>query len=179
MRYMSAAGDGGGRWPEWGRRIAAVPNSPAAPAVAGAVLGVAAVSEAIARGSSTGMNMISLVGVGALAASTTVPLAFLGPVAAAVAICAASVLSLATVQALTVAGLGAQLIVLYRLGRNGASRNRASQSSASRSRPSQNRHWRNAGPLDAVQLLAPALAVPFLMLALAGVRRGRAGEPVP
>jgi signal transduction histidine kinase len=155
---MGTAGERGGGWPERARRIAAVPDSPYAPAVAGALLGLAALTEAIARGADTGMSAVSLVGVGALAESTTVPLAFLGPVAAAVAICAASVLSLAAFQTLTVAGLAAQLIVLFRLGRSGASRN----------------GQRNEAAWDAAQFLAPALAVPFLVLALAGT--GRAGS---
>ena len=68
------------------------------------------------------------------------PLGLLRPAAAAMAISPASVLSLAVFHTLTVAGLGAQLIVLYRLGRNGA------------------------------QLPATGLAVPFLVLALAGPR---------
>ena len=87
------------------------------------------------------------------------PLAFLGPAAAAVAICAASVLSLAAFQTLTVAGLVALLIALYRLGRSGAARSSNRRTEAS---------W------DAAQFLAPALAVPFLVLALAGA--GRAGS---
>src|SRR5208282_3079896 len=156
MIDMGTSGDRGGGWPERGRRFAA---SPHAPAVAGALLGLAAMSEAIARGASTGMSVAGLVGVCALAASTTVPLAFLGPVAAAVAICAASVLSLAAFQTLTVAGLAALLIVLYRLGRSGAAW------SGSR---------RTEAPWGAAQFLAPALAVPFLVLALAGP--GRAGS---
>ena len=139
-----------------GRRFAA---SPHAPAVAGAVLGLAAMTEAIARGAGTEMSAAGLVGVCALAASTTVPLAFLGPVAAAVAICAASVLSLAAFQTLTVAGLAALLIVLYRLGRSGAAWSGSRRTEASR---------------GAAQFLAPALAVPFLVLALAGP--GRAGS---
>ena len=116
-------------------------------------------TEAVARGADTGMSAVGLVGVCALAASTTVPLAFLGPVAAAVAICAASVLSLAAFQTLTVAGLAALLIVLYRLGRSGAARSSSRRTEAS---------W------DAAQFLAPALAVPFLVLALADT--GRAGS---
>jgi signal transduction histidine kinase len=150
MIYMGAAGDRGGGWPRWARRIAAVPDGPHAPAVAGAVLALAAMTEAIARGAGTGMSVADLVGVSALAASTTVPLAFLGPVAAAVAISAANALSVAAFGTLTVAGLAAQLIVLYRLGCS-----------------------RNAGPWDAAQFLAPALALPFLVLALAGT--GHAG----
>jgi signal transduction histidine kinase len=136
MKDMGTAGDRSGRWRDRGRRFAA---SPRAPAAAGALLGLAAMSEAIARGAGTGMSVVGLVGVCALAASTTVPLAFIGPVAAAVAICVASVLSLAAFQTLTVAGLAALLIALYQLGRNSAR----------------------------AQWLAPALAVPFLVLALA------------
>ncbi len=147
---MGAAGDRGGGWPQWARQIAAVPGAPHAPAVAGAMLALAAMTEAIARGVGAGMSVAGLVGVGALAASTTVPLAFLGPVAAAVAISAASSLSLAAFGTLTVAGLVAQLIVLYRLGRNGVSLR------------------------DGAQFLAPALALPFLVLALAGA--GNAGS---
>ena len=156
MVDMSTVGDPGGGWPERGRRFAA---SPHAPAVAGAVLGLAAMTEAIARGAGAEMSAAGLVGVCALAASTTVPLAFLGPVAAAVAICAASVLSLAAFQTLTVAGLAALLIALYRLGRSGAAWSGSRRTEAS---------W------GAAQFLAPALAVPFLVLALAGP--GRAGS---
>ena len=157
MIYMDAAGDRGG-WPRWTRRMAEVPDSPHAPAVAGALLALAAMTEAIARGAATGMSVADLVGIAALAASTTLPLAFLGPLAAAVAICAASTLSLAAFGTLTVAGLAATLIVLYRLGRNGVSRNDRSRTVSS---------W------DPVQFLAPALALPFLILALADT--GQAG----
>jgi signal transduction histidine kinase len=152
----TAAGDRGGGWPEKGRRFA---TSPHAPAVAGVLLGLAAMTEAIVRGASTGMSMVGLVGVCALAAGTTVPLAFLGPVAAAVAICAASVLSIAALQTLTVAGLAALLIALYRLGRSGATWSGSRRTEAS---------W------GAAKFLAPALAAPFLVLALADT--GRAGS---
>jgi len=151
MIYMGAAGDRGGRWPWWTQRIAAIPDAPHAPAVAGALLALAAMTEATTRGAVAGMSVAGLATVGALAASTTVPLAFLGPVAAAVTICAANVLSLAAFGTLTVAGLAAQLIAGYRLGRS-----------------------RTAGPRDAAQFLAPALALPFLVLALAGT--GGAGS---
>ena len=139
-----------------GRRIAA---SPAAPAVAGALLGLAALAEAIARGAGTPVSVVSLVGVSTLALFTTVPLAFLGPTAAAIAICAASVLSVAAFQTLTVAGLVALLIALYRLGRSGAAWSSSRRTEAS---------W------GAAQFLAPALAAPFLVLALADT--GRAGS---
>ena len=125
----------------------------------GPLLALAAMTEAIARGAGTGVSVADLVGMGALAASTTVPLAFLGPVAAAVAICAASTLSLTAFGTLTVAGLAAMLIVLYRLGRNGVSRNDRSRTVSS---------W------DPGRFLAPVLALPFLILALAGT--GHAGS---
>ena len=157
---MGTAVDRGGGWPERGRRFAA---SGRAPAVAGGLLGLAALTEAILRGAGAEMSVVDLVGVCALAASTTVPLAFLGPVAAAVAVCAASVLSLAAFQTLTVAGLAAQLIVLYRLGRSGAARSTAPRSGVSRSGGR-----RTEASWDAAQFLAPALAVSFLVLALAG-----------
>jgi len=157
MIYMGTAGDRGSGWLERGRRIAA---SPAAPAVAGALLGLAAITETIARDAGTRISVASLVGLSALALFTTVPLAFLGPAAAAVAICAANVLSVAAFQTLTVAGLIAQLIALYRLGRSGASGSEAR---------------RNEAPWDAPQFLAPALAVSFLVLALAYPRAGEEG----
>jgi signal transduction histidine kinase len=68
-----------------------------------------------------------------------------------VTISAANALSLAAFGTLTVAGLAAQLIVLYWLGCS-----------------------RNVGSRDASQFLAPALALPFLVLALAGT--GHAGS---
>ncbi len=92
----------------------------------GTVLGVAALAEA-----ATQRPLALLV----LALATTVPLAFLGPVGAAVTICTASVLSLAVFQNLTVAGALAVLIALFNVRR----------------------------------LLAPALALPYLVLAIAGL----------
>ena len=90
-----------------------------------------------------------------LALATTVPLIFLRPAAAALAITVASVLSLAafglvttsgqTVGLVTAGGLAAQVIAVYRLGTTGTGR-----------------------------YLALALAAPFLLLALAG-RGGIAG----
>jgi signal transduction histidine kinase len=146
MSYMSQADDWHSEWADTGRRIAAAPH---APVVAGALLGLAAVAEAVARAPGTRVSVQSLVlwlpAVSILALSTTVPLAFLRPVTAAVAVSAASVLSLALSHTLTVAGLAAELIVLYRLGRNEPRRNGA-------------------------QLLGLGLATPFLVLTLAGLR---------
>jgi signal transduction histidine kinase len=142
MIYVSRAGDWRSGWADKGRRVAAAPH---APAVAGALLGLAAVTESIARIAGTGVSAQFALVLYLLALSTTLPLALLRPAVAAMAVSAASVLSLAVFHTLTVAGLGAQLMVLYRLGRNGSPRNGA-------------------------QLLAPGLAVPFLVLALAGPR---------
>jgi signal transduction histidine kinase len=121
------------------RRLATAPH---APAVAGTLLAVAAVGQAIAYpASDTGMDgeyvQIAFV---LLALFTTLPLGLLwaNPAAAAVAVCAACVLSLSAFHALTVAGLIALLVLLYRLGRSGS------------------------------QSLAAVLALPFLVLALTG-----------
>src|SRR5580704_6426574 len=125
-----------------GRRIAAAPH---APAVAGGLLGVLAVAEVLlARaGLPSVPRQLALL---LLSLATTLPLGLLWtrPAAAAVIISAASVLSLSAYAALTVAGLIAQLAVLYRLGRGGSS------------------------------VLAAGLATAFLVLALADPGRGGA-----
>ena len=99
-----------------------------------------------------------MAGVLILALLTTVPLAFPAPVPAAVAISSASVLSLAVFQTLTVAGACAQLIVLYRLGVAEAPRKGAQR--------------------DGPRLLAPVLAVPFVVLALTGARPAGSEEAI-
>jgi signal transduction histidine kinase len=148
MICMGRADDWRGGWAAQWRRIAAAPH---APAVAGGLLGLLAVAESIAhaagapQAAATGGLFLYALLLCLLGLATTVPLVFLRPAAAAVAICLASVLSLAVLQTLTVAGLGAQLIAVYRLGRGGP-------------------QWKGA------QLLAAGLAVPFLVLALAGPR---------
>jgi hypothetical protein len=119
------------------RRAAAVFGTRHAPVIAGVVLGLAAATEAAARGGSSVTGILTGV---VLALCTTVPLAFLGPAAAGICVCVAGVLSLTVDKIMTVAGLAAVLIVLYRFGRDGGRG----------------------------QLLAPALAVPFPIVALAG-----------
>jgi signal transduction histidine kinase len=101
------------------------------------VLGLLALSESIARAAATGVTVEFGLALALLALATTLPLTFLSLAGAATAVTAANVLSLAAFHTLTVAGLAAQLIVLYRLGRGGS------------------------------QPLAAALAVPFVVLALA------------
>jgi signal transduction histidine kinase len=149
---VGLAGDWRSGWAETGRRIAAAPR---APAVAAALLGVLAAAEALWRalsthastasgGISSGDWQLAAVVLVLLSLATTVPLGLLWPepTAAAAAISAASLLSLGLFQMLTVAGLVAQLTVMYRLGRCGS------------------------------QLLAAGLAAPFLVLALVGSAGG-------
>ncbi len=122
-------------WVESARRSAA---SPRAPAITGGVLALIGVTEAITRAAVTDVSaQVGLV-LCLLALFTTLPLAVLRPEPAAVAVSAACVLSLALFHTLTVAGLGVQLIVLYRLGRCTG-------------------RW-----------IAVGLAAPFVVLALAG-----------
>jgi signal transduction histidine kinase len=134
-------------WVAAGRRIAAAPQ---APAVAGAVLGLSAVTESITRVAIQGGSLQSaLLVLSLISLPTTVPLAFLRPAAAAVTVTVACVLSLALFGTLTVAGAAAQLIVLYRLG-------------SSASKYGDSKH-------GGAQLLAVVLTAPFLVLALAGL----------
>ncbi|HLH27657.1 MAG TPA: hypothetical protein VKW77_02000, partial [Acidimicrobiales bacterium] len=106
---------------------------------------MAAVAEALARAAVTGADPQLTLTLGLLALATTLPLAFLRPSAAAMAVTVAAVLSLALFGSLTVAGLVAELAALYRLGSLGA-------------------QGRSA------QVLASVLAVPFLVVALTGPR---------
>ena len=134
--YVDPAGDGHNGRAGLVRRLAAVPH---APAVAGALLAVLAAAQAIALPPGQGgIDFGQGVGLVLLALFSTLPLGLLWsyPAGAAVAVGAACVLSLAAFHTVTVAGLIAQLIVLYRLGRSGP------------------------------QLLAAVLALPYLVLAL-------------
>ena len=99
--------------------------------------------------------VLSLLAVAILALATTLPVGFFWaqPAAAAIAVTAASLLSLGVFQIFTVAGLLGQLTVLYRLGRYG---------------PQQ------AG----ARFLAAALAAPFLVLALAVPHAGGPEEGI-
>jgi signal transduction histidine kinase len=167
MAYVTQGADWHGGWARLLRVIAAVPGAPAASGVLLAALalaelfarlafdlrsvgpvalnksvtqtvtGVGGLGGHVARASSISVSTQSALVLGLLCLLTTLPLAFLRPAAAAVAVTAADVLSLAPFQLLTAAGLGAELIALYRLGRSGS------------------------------QPLAVLLAAPFLVLALA------------
>jgi signal transduction histidine kinase len=116
MAYVGIAPIDATGWVRRGQRIALAPYAPAA---AGALLGLAAVVETVAR----------LVGVADIEAyilllcliglATTAPAPARHRTVAALALTAASVLSLAAFQTLTVAGIAAQPIVAYRSGRGG------------------------------------------------------------
>jgi signal transduction histidine kinase len=139
-----------GGWAGYRGRLASVPATRNAPAVAGVVLGVAALAEAVARGLIGHLSVVGVLTAAILALCTTVPLAFLGPAPAAVCIVVAGVLSLTAFRLLTAAGLAAILIALYLLGRDGWSPGGAQP---------------NRG-----QWLAAVLAVPFVIVALTGYR---------
>ena len=114
-------------------------------AVIGGLLGVLAFAEAITRAAVIGVNaQVGLV-LSMLALATTLPIVLLPPVGAAVVLTAACVISLAFFHTITVAGAAAELIALHRLGR------------AVSTAPST---W----------LAASGLAIPFLLLTLAGGR---------
>ncbi|HXW44963.1 MAG TPA: sensor histidine kinase [Streptosporangiaceae bacterium] len=123
------------------RRASADVRAPAAGACVLAALAVAqAVWTALTKDSdlpAAGGLLASVILI-APSLAATLPLGFgwSQPAAAAVVICAANLLSLAAFRLLTLAGLAAQLIICYRLGRRGP------------------------------QLLAACLAVPFLILGL-------------
>jgi signal transduction histidine kinase len=144
MTYVDFAGKRSRRWATLGRQAAAAPY---APAVAVGLLAAAAAAESVARADSASVSGYFAVLLCVLALASTLPLALLRaqPATAAVAVSAASVLSLAAFHTLTVAGLIAQLIALYWLGRDGP------------------------------QLLAAGLAMPFLLLALVSLARSEAG----
>jgi signal transduction histidine kinase len=129
------------------RQLAAAPH---APSVAGALLTVAAVAQALiwpasSRGSDAGFEF----GFVLLTLCTVLPAWLLGryPAAAGMAVGPACLLSLLGFRALTVAGMVAQLVILYRLGRQGR------------------------------QLLAAGLALPFFVLGLAFLVPSMKGSP--
>jgi len=156
MSYVGRAGYWRRGWPERGRRIAAVPDAAALTGALLALLALAAVTEAMVRATVAGISALSLVAVFLLALFTTAPVAFLGPAAAAVAVTAASVLSLVFFPILTVAGMCAQLIVLYRLGLKEGPR---AGTAGNGVQPTGKRQSR-------ALLLAPALALPFAVIVL-------------
>jgi signal transduction histidine kinase len=153
---VTAAGERVERWTRSGRRFATAARIPA---LAATLLSLAAVLELAVRTTATatvrvgesvdGPTRVLHLGdtdlswqaamvVYLLALTSTLAPALLRPAAAAVSVSAANVLMLGIFHTLTLAGAAGQLLVGYRLGRCGS------------------------------RVLAPALAAPFVALALAG-----------
>ena len=160
MGRMSLAAGWRAGWAERTERIAAARYGLAATA---GLLGLAAVIETLARAAmahaapGTGQNPVAQFFAWGLlycvlGLATTLPLAFLRPALAAVVLTTASLLSLGLFHFLTVAGVAAELIAVYRVGRCGTGRSTEA-----------------AGGVrgDAAQYAALVLTVPFLVLALA------------
>ena len=112
------------------------------PLLAYGSLGLLAVAESIVRSALDGVSAQRALGLCVVALATTLPPAFAGATAAAIAVVAAIVVSLTLFHALTVAALVAQMAALYSLARAGEPRSRA-------------------------QLIAVGLASTFVVLALA------------
>jgi signal transduction histidine kinase len=171
---MTGMREGAGRLPaaRWrpaaaARRIGAAPR---ALTLAGTALAAAALAQAIAAAAAlagapghAGLHAVvpDALLLGLVALATTVPLVVLRPVAAAVLITTASVLALAafgvvlaggavTPGLMTAGGAAAEVLAVYRLGIADAGRPGGGPA-----------RWRASAPF-----LAPALAAPFLVLAL-------------
>ncbi len=152
-----------------GRTRRRITGSPSALALAGALLALAAFGQAIAQGLSHTVNATDVggsapytVALALLALGATVPLIFLRPVAAAVAITAASAGVVVAFGTPTVAGLIAQVIASYRLGWT---------LGFGRAAPAGDAGWAGRAAEAATsgggQLVVAALAAPVLVLALA------------
>ncbi|HXR73663.1 sensor histidine kinase [Actinocrinis sp.] len=158
VRQVAGADERRERWAHSWRRFAAAPRIPA---VAATLLSLAAVLELAVRTTATettrvgaspdtstrvlhlgdtGLSWQALTLVYVFGLAATLSPALSRQTVAAVSVCAANVLMFGLFQTLTLAGAVMQVLVLYRLGRSGS------------------------------RVLAPALAVPFLALALAGFR---------
>lgn len=96
-----------------------------APVVAGASLGVIAITESIVRSALTGVSAQHALVLCVVALATTLPLALLTEQAAAITVVTAGVVSLTLFHTLTVAAVFAQLFGPYRLAREGSPRTRA------------------------------------------------------
>jgi signal transduction histidine kinase len=162
MGGVSLTSDRRAGWAARAERIAAARHGLA---VTAGLLGLAAVIEALARATAAGTatpatvtqpQSAQILALGllycVLGLATTLPLAFLRPAPAAVVLSAASLLSLGLFHFLTVAGVAAELIAVYRFGREGI---RYGGDGAGGVRG------------DAAQYAAFGLTVPFLILALA------------
>jgi signal transduction histidine kinase len=127
-------------WPARARRMAGTLDMTV---VAGGVVGIAAVAEAIGRATVTGASGQTTIALVLFALATTVPLCLFSPAGAALAVTVAGVMSVALFHSLTAAGVLAQVVALYRVGRR-----------------------------DVNPVAVSALSLPYLILALAGPRPG-------
>jgi len=161
MGRMSLAAGWRAGWAERTERIAAARYGLAATA---GLLGLAAVIETLARaamahaapggGPIQGAQFFAWVLLYCvLGLATTLPLAFLRPTLAAVALTAINLLSLGLFHFLTVAGAAAVLVAVYRAGRRGSWRGGDATADGVRG--------------DGAQYAALVLTAPFLVLALA------------
>lgn len=121
------------------RRLASAPHLLV---VVGLILAVLALVQTLVSLSGTDVNPEFALLLVLLAVLSALPLVFLPPTPAALVISTANLLCILPFAALTMAGVAAQLIALYRLGRTGS------------------------------QVLAAVLCVPFLVLALADAAPG-------
>jgi signal transduction histidine kinase len=157
-RDNGSVSSGAGTWRGRADRVRQLASAPDASALAGAVFTGAALVEVLVRFAtgtmSTGYRQYGWAFF-LLALFTTAPLALLRPAGAALAVCAAGVLSLAGFHTLTAGGFAAQVVALYQLG----------FIAAGSDSPGDGDGARRGG-----QLLAVALALPFFVLALAGSR---------
>ena len=112
--------------------------------VAVGLLGLAALTEALGRVALTGGRAQFDVALCLLALCTTLPLAALKPLGAVAVIVSAAFVSLALFDTLTVAGLLAQVVGMYRLGRHGS--------------------------IASENIVTAGLGAPFVVLALIGAR---------
>jgi signal transduction histidine kinase len=137
-------------------RLARITTARHAPALGGALLALAAAGQAVAQAAlashqpAPDVAVVYALPLAAFALLATVPLLFFGPVAAAAAATAGNTASLASFGTVTVAGIAAQLIAGYRLGRLDEPRGP---------------HARGQ-PVAIAQPMAIGLAVPFGVLAL-------------
>jgi len=109
--------ESGARRAPWAGRAQQLLAAPRAPEVFAAALSAAALAESVVRVAGTASSPGTVAALGLLAVGTTLPLAWLRPAGATVALWAATVLSLAAFHVVTVAGCVALLVAVYRLGR--------------------------------------------------------------
>ena len=161
--------------PDWLARAVAARYTPA---VAVALLAIAAFAQALAQFASSGhpadtttQATLDSVAFCLLALAATVPLLFLRPAAAAITVSAANLLLLAGFGKATVAGVLAQLIAAYRAGAAAEPRGGVAWEDWLRRVPGARRAsvWARAG----AQYLGVVLAVPFLVLGAGRPRRRR------